>query len=126
MAVGNGELAARRRRAKSLPLYFLTFEADFTSDPGAEGLLAVFWDYELVDLIDERYVLDGMQEYSLFLPGNFDPGEYILSFRLDPYTPVDSSVLIDNVATGYVTPELATLTLLALGGLAVFRRRRKR
>ena len=104
---------------------FLTFEADFTSDPGAEGLLAVYWDNELLGLIDERYVLDGMQEYTMFLPGNFESGAYALSFRLDPYTDIDSSVLIDNVATGFVTPEPATLTLLALGGLVVLRRRRK-
>jgi hypothetical protein len=104
---------------------FLTFEVDFTSDPGAEGLLAVFWENELLGLIDERYVLDGMQEYTMFLPGNFEPGAYALSFRLDPYTAIDSSVLIDNVATGFVTPEPATLSLLALGGLAILRRRRK-
>ena len=104
---------------------FLTFEADFTSDPGAEGLLAVFWENELLGLIDERYVLDGMQEYTMFLPGNFEPGAYALSFRLDPYTVIDSSVLIDNVATGFVTPEPATLSLLALGGLALLRRRSK-
>ena len=62
----------------------------------------------------------------MFLPGNFEPGEYILSFRLDPYTDIDSSILIDKVATGFVTPEPATLTLLAFGGLAMLRRRRKR
>ena len=71
-------------------------------------------------------MLDGVQEYTMFLPGNFEPGAYALSFRLDPYTAIDSSVLIDNVATGFVTPEPATLSLLAFGGLAVLRRRRKR
>jgi len=104
----------------------LTLEADFTSDSGAEGLLAVFWENELLGIIDEPYVLHGMQEYTMLLPGNFEPGAYAPSFRLDPYTAVDSSVLIDNVATGFVTPEPATMTLLALGGLAVLRRRRKR
>ena len=104
---------------------FLTFEADFTSAPGAEGLLAVYWENEVLGLIDERYVLDGVQEYTMLLPGNFEPGDYLLGFRLDPYTAVDSSVLIDNVSTGFVTPEPATLTLLALGGLAVLRKRRK-
>jgi hypothetical protein len=66
-----------------------------------------------------------MQEYTMLLPSNFEPGDYLLSFRLDPYTAIDSSVLIDNVSTGFVTPEPASLSLLALGGLALVRRRKR-
>jgi len=104
---------------------FLTFQADFTSDSGAEGLLAIYWNNELVGLIDERYVLDGMQEYTMLLPDNFDPGVYGLSFRLDPYTDTASSVDIDSICTGYVVPEPATLSLLAAGALVVFKRKRR-
>jgi len=104
---------------------FLTFEADFTSIMGAEGLLAVYWENELLGLIDERYAIDGIQEYTLFLTGDLEAGSYLLSFRLDPYTDIASSVLIDNVSTGYVAPEPASLSLLTLGAIAVLRKRRK-
>ncbi len=107
------------------PVNFLTFEAEFTSQEGAEGLLAIYWGNELIGTLDEHFLLDGPQEYLLALPETFDPGIYAISFRLDPYTGVDSSVMIDNVATGYVVPEPATLSLLALGGLAMLRRWRK-
>lgn len=105
------------------PVDRLTFKADFTSAPGAEGLLAVYWDNQLLGTIDERYALNEMDDYTLYLPSIFDSGTYLLAFRLDPYTEVASSVEIGEIATGCAVPEPATLSLLALGGLAVLRRR---
>jgi len=97
----------------------LFFEAEFTSEEGAEGVLAVYWDSDLVGLLDERTVLDGLQDYLIPLPGVYDAGEYSLSFRLDPYTEVASSVLIANVATGYLVPEPSAFTLLLICVLCV-------
>ena len=97
------------------PVNFITFQTDFTSQEGAEGLLGVYWAGQLIGMIDERYALDGTQDFAFALPGTSDPGTYELSFRLDPYTETPSSVLIDNVATGFVVPEPSTLALLSAG-----------
>jgi len=104
----------------------LAFEADFVSGEGAEGILQVFWDSELVATIDERMVGDEEETFLFALSDTFGPGAYTLSFRLDSFTDIASNVLIDNITTGYMAsvPEPATLTLLALGGLAMLKRRR--
>jgi len=106
----------------------LMFNADFV-DNGAEGLLAVYWNDQYVGQVDQRYVLDGSQQYSFFLSQVFDPGVYSLAFRLDPYTDVQASVLIDSVATGYVVPEPSAFTLLCVAAIVLlgcWRQRRRR
>ena len=110
------------------PVNLLKFDADFVSDVGAEGLLAVYWDDISLGLLDERYVLDGVQEYLFVLPEVFDPGMYELAFRLDPYTDIQSHVVIDNIRTGYagVVPEPSTLVLLSIGALVVLLQGRSR
>lgn len=108
------------------PVNFVAFDYQFTSAAGAEGLLAVYWDDELIGTFDERIALDGVDSQILALPDTFGPGTFSLSFRLDPYTAVSSSVLISNVSTGLVTvvPEPASLGLLTLSGILSIRRRR--
>ena len=106
------------------PVNFLTFEAEFTSQEGAEGLLSIFWNSELIGTIDERYVLEENREYTLFLPKDFETGNHVLSFRLDPFTETASSILIDNVSTGFITPEPGTAMLLVVSILGIMRRRR--
>jgi hypothetical protein len=106
----------------------LTFNASFPSN-GAEGLLAVYWDNQYVGQIDQRYVLDGSQQYSFMLPSTFDAGAYSLAFRLDPYTDTQSSVAIDSVSTGFAAvPEPSTFILLAAGlfGVLAYAWRRRR
>jgi len=93
------------------PVNFVEFQAEFTSAAGAEGLLTIYWAGQPIGLIDERWVLEGMQDYVFALPGTSDPGTYDLSFRLDPYTDTPSSVVIDNAATAYVVPEPSTIIL---------------
>ena len=98
----------------------LFFKAEFMSDLGAEGLLQVYWEEELIGMIDEREALEGLQHYFLALPGTYEVGVYNLSFRLDPYNDaVASSILIDAVTTGYVVPEPSTFVLAALALLGL-------
>ena len=102
---------------------FVNFEAEFLSAVGAEGLLSVYWDGELIGTVDERFPLDELFDvYSMGLGGDFAPGAYTLSFRLDPFTDVQSSVLIHNVSTGLV-PEPGSAAVLGIAGLFVLRRR---
>ncbi|MBN2023265.1 MAG: hypothetical protein JW809_10790 [Pirellulales bacterium] len=106
------------------PVNILSFTLDFTSQAGAEGLLSVYWDDELVGSIDERFVLAGIQEYVFGLPETFSPGVYLLGFRLDPFTATQSVAEIDEVTMGFaVVPEpnvltlcgVATMTMVMLG-----------
>lgn len=81
---------------------FIIFDAEFMSEEGAEGLLNVFWNGELVGQVDERYVLNGEQEYLFFLEGIAEPGLSDISFRLDPFTEIDSEVSISNIQLGFL------------------------
>jgi hypothetical protein len=109
------------------PVNFLNFQAEFLSLPGAEGLLSVYWEGELVGVVDERFPFGALYGgYSLPLTATFDPGEYTLAFRLDPYTDVASEVRVDDIRTGFTpVPEPAVASLLAcLSPFALLRRRR--
>ena len=100
------------------PVNTLTFDAEFLSS-GAEGLLAVYWDDQYAGQVDERYVLDGSQQYSFFLPDIFDPDAYSLAFRLDSYTGAQSNVVIGNVFTGFVVPEPSTIVMGFTGAVSL-------
>jgi len=107
---------------------FLSLQTEFTSAAGAEGLLSVFWQGELIGMVDERHESDGLQDFVFQLPDTFGPGSYELSFRLDPFTETASSMVIGNVATLRVIPEPSTIVMLCLGafGLMLHPRRGKR
>ena len=100
----------------------------FTSSQGSEGLLSVYWDNVFVGSIDERFVLDGIQEYTFPLPAIYHPGLYSLGFRVDPFTEITSDILIDNVRLGFsMIPEPTGLTaLLLLMGMLRHRLKTKR
>ncbi len=85
------------------PVNFVSFDANFTSEPNAEGLLAVYWGEEHLGNVDERYVLDGMREYSFELPQVYQPGTYVIKFRVDSFSLVPTTVIIDNISTGVGT-----------------------
>jgi len=106
---------------------YLTFGANFTSEPGAEGLLSVYWGSTLVGTVDERFVSDGRQLYSLALPSDYAIGAYEISFRLDPYTDVQSSVTIDGLATGFsqTVPEPSAMSLGAFSLSSILLRRKR-
>ncbi len=77
---------------------WLMFDLDFTSEAGAEGVLSVFLDGELLGTVDERFAADGLDTYQIDLNGLLAAGAHELAFRLDPFTEVSSTVLIDNVS----------------------------
>jgi len=107
------------------PVNLVSFTAGFTSAPGAEGLLSVYWNNTLLGTIDERYALDGTQQYLFELPETFEPGTYALGFRLDPFSLTQSVVVIDQVSTGFsAVPEPGSLALLALAVTGMLTRRR--
>ncbi len=112
-----------------LPVNFVSFTVDFTSELGAEGLLSVYWGADLLGSIDERFVLEGIQEYAFALSETFLPGSYVLGFRLDPFTTTQSVAEIDQVATGFASvPEPSTFVLLSVGAISLLAyawRRRK-
>ena len=74
----------------------LSFDSEFTSLAGAESILEVYWEDQLIGSIDERYVFDGIQEYIYFLPEIYQPGSYKLAFKLATYNNTASSIEIDN------------------------------
>jgi hypothetical protein len=77
----------------------LRFDLDFTSDAGAEGLLAVYLDDVLLGTIDERFSPDEPFE-NVFAAQLLSPGFHLLSFRLDPFTEVASVAAISNLRWG--------------------------
>ncbi len=102
------------------PINFLAADIQFTSDPGAEGLLGVYFDDRAVGLVDERFAFDDGQPYRFYL-GEAVTGIHRLAFRLDSFTDVTSSVAISNVSTGsYQIPEPSAFMLLACGVVTVF------
>lgn len=95
------------------PVNLIAFDMDFTSQPGAEGLLGIYWDSSVVGTVDERYALDGWRNY-LFQLGDIQEGAHTLSFRLDSFSDTASSIQIENVATGLVVPEPSMLAMAIL------------
>ncbi len=99
---------------------FLAFDADFIGTNGGQGLLTVYWNTNQIGMVDERGVSAGLQTYRFALPGIFNSGLYTLSFRLDTFTNVESSITVTNVATGFVgISEPLNLEMLLWGSNSV-------
>jgi probable HAF family extracellular repeat protein len=101
------------------PTNTVSFEADFTSQPGAEGLLTVYWDGTEIADVDERWVLSGMQHYSFGIPGTYDNGSYTLAFRLDDFSDISSSVNVDDIQTSDITVSVPEPSLTAVCVLVI-------
>ena len=80
---------------------FVTFNAVFTSQAGAMGLLTVYWNDVEIGRIDERDVLLGVQTYTFGIADTFHDRSNSLGFRIDQFSAVASSVSVTNVATGF-------------------------
>jgi formylglycine-generating enzyme required for sulfatase activity len=82
----------------------VTFDAEFTSTNGAQGLLSVFWDTNTIGWVDETAVQAGFQHYTFRFPNATANSTHVLGFRLDPFTNNQSSILVTNIITGQVGP----------------------
>jgi hypothetical protein len=101
------------------------FDAQFDGNYSGAGLLSVYMDGQLVVLIDEAQAGTGLETYVLALPTSLDPGEHLLSFRMDPESDAQASLYIDNVSMGFADgPEPTSLAMLTIGGLVMLRRRK--
>ena len=90
---------------------FVTFNAQFTSQSGALGLLTVYWNDVVIGSIDEDNVLPGVQSYTFGITKTFLDRSNSLGFRLDQFSTVQSSVSVTSVATGFAGLNAPKLTI---------------
>lgn len=81
-------------------LNYVSFNAEFTSEQGSDGLLSVYWDTNLIGLIDEAAVEPGLQPYTFTFANTVPNTSHVLGFHLDEFTTAQSSVLLTNIVTG--------------------------
>ncbi len=80
---------------------FVSLETKFLS-VGAEGLLTIYWETNVIGSIDERAVVPGVRQYMFPLSAAATNGTHLLGFRLDAFSDVASSVLVTNVSLGFL------------------------
>ena len=80
---------------------FVQFNLEFTDTNSGEGLLTVFWNTNQIGMVDQRVTFPGLRTYRFALPGAITNGLYTLSFRLDVFSNLVSSVTVTNVTTGF-------------------------
>ena len=102
---------------------FVQFDAEFTSASAAEGLFTVWWNTNQIGTLDERVTEAALQTYRFALPGALSNGLYTLSFRLDLYGEIASSISVTNIATGFfgVTQPIDLSALSSQTGGAILR-----
>lgn len=101
---------------------FVSLEAEFTSANGAEGLLSVYWETNVIGSVDERVVLPEVRQYTFPLPETATNSTRTLGFRLDAFSAIQSSVMVTNVALGFSgvrEPFLLSFTGASKNGLPV-------
>jgi hypothetical protein len=81
---------------------YVEFAAGFSGTGGGQGLMTVYWNTNQIGMVDERVAVPGLQPYRFPLPGTLTEGLYTLSFQLDTFTNLDSSITVTNVAAGFV------------------------
>jgi hypothetical protein len=93
---------------------FISCDITFTSQPGAAGLLTVYWNDQEIDTIDEQYATSGTRTYTFTVSSTFLNKNNCLAFRLDPFSSVSSSVAVANVFTGIVgLPEPPVVSIVS-------------
>jgi hypothetical protein len=106
------------------PVDLLSFAADFTSSgAGAAGLLSVYWDSNVIGTIDESVVGEGVGQYSMSFPVTQSNSTHVLSFRLDPFTNVQSTIVLTNVLlsqSGVTQPFTLSTTTNTVNGFLLW------
>jgi hypothetical protein len=80
----------------------LSFDAKFTSVSGSHGLLSIYWDTNLIGLLDEAAVQSGFQHYALQFPNSVENTSHVLGFHVDPFTGIQSTITLTNIVVGSV------------------------
>lgn len=102
----------------------LSFEARFKSQTGSRGLLTVYWNTNVLGTIDELAVQSETRTYTFGFPMVSSNSLNSLGFRLDPFTSVQSSIVISNIvlsAVGVTEPFSLSVTTNKIGELPIFR-----
>ena len=104
-------------------LNYVSFDAEFTSASGADGLLSVYWDTGMIGLVDETAVQPGFQHYNFSFPNTVPNTSHVLGFHLDPFTSVQSTMIVTNIVNGCAgvsQPFSLSITTNKSGGLLVY------
>ncbi|HZL77725.1 MAG TPA: hypothetical protein VFC17_02655, partial [Candidatus Limnocylindrales bacterium] len=84
---------------------FVQFDSAFIDTNAAEGLLTVYWNTNQIGMVDERVASTNWQTYRFALRTTVTNDLHTLAFRLDSFNGTSSSVIITNVATGFMGVE---------------------
>lgn len=79
------------------PADAIEFQLECASPFGADSIISVFWEDNLIGIVNEQDVL-AQDMFAFALPGLYLPGEYSLAFRVDPLTEISSVVTISRLA----------------------------
>lgn len=80
---------------------FVQIDSTFSTTNAAEGLMTVYWNTNMIGKVDERVGKPTLETYRFGLPGSVTNGLYTLSFRLDVFANLTSTITVTNVATGF-------------------------
>lgn len=80
---------------------YVSFEAEFSSANLESSLLTVYWNTNLIGVIDESVESAGYHPYHFALPATYDQGAFTLGFELDAISNTTSSVSVTNVVFGF-------------------------
>ena len=106
------------------PINFVSFDAEFTSSVGAQGVLAIMWNTNKIGTLDERSIKPGLQHYRFAFPNASAYSPYVLGLRLDPFTNIQSVVTLANIVfnqAGVSQPFSLSITTNTVNNLRVWR-----
>ncbi|MDE1974894.1 MAG: DUF3466 family protein [Patescibacteria group bacterium] len=101
----------------------VSFDAKFTSASGSHGLLSVYWDTDVIGLVDEPAVEPGINHYSMAITAAPSTTSHVIGFHLDPFTSAQSSIIVTNIAleaNGVTQKPVLSVTTNTLNGSLVY------
>ena len=79
----------------------MAFDYEFKSE--SDGVLSIFLEDKLIYSSDERFTAFGKNNIKDISIGDIEPGDHIITFRLDKFGAVQSEIEISNIRLGLVT-----------------------